>query len=186
MLRLHFERCTTFGVGLERCGNPRLGYTQANGSASCRALYVNIARESVGLRNGKGGSMLQVNVIVVDEFFRQSDERDVACEAAVIEPIDSDRGDAVHLPGRVHSDNDEVVARLQNGCDFAIKGSESAFMIADALLVDPDERLVIGCAYMQKSACIGTRLVGEVALVPNDSFVTEQGRVLRVPVAGDL
>ena len=65
MLRLHFERCTTVGVGPKGRGNPCLWYTQANGSASCRALYVNIARESVGLRNGKGGSMLQVNVVVV-------------------------------------------------------------------------------------------------------------------------
>src|SRR5207248_8337227 len=186
MLCLYFKRCTTVGVGREGRSNPCLGYPQANGSASRRALYVNIACEGVGLRYGKGGPMFQVNVIVVDEFLRQGDERDVACEAAVIEPIDSDGGDAVHLAGRVHSNDDEVVARLQNSCDFAIKGSESAFVIADALLVDPDERLVIGCAYMQKSACIGARLVGEVALVPDDSFVTEQGRVLGVPVAGDL
>ena len=146
---------------------------------------MNIACEGVGLRYGKGGSMFQVNVIVVDEFLRQGDERDVACEAAVIEPIDSDGRDAIHLPARVDSDDDEVVARLQDCCDFTIERSVSAFVIADALLIDPDERVVIGCAYMQKDARIGARFVSEVALVPDNSFVTEQGRVLRVPVPGN-
>ena len=130
--------------------------------------------------------MLQVHIVVVDELHGHGDQRDVAREAAVVEPVDADRGNAIDLAGRIHGDDDEVAARMKRGGHFAVEGSEAALVVADALLVDPDEGLIVGRADVEEGARVGLGLKVEVALIPDDSLVAEERRVLGVPVAGHL
>ena len=75
---------------------------------------------------------------------------------------------------------------MQHGGNFAIERSEAAFVIADAFLVDPDMRAVVGCADMQEGARARFGLRVEVALVPDDALVVEELRDLGVPVAGNF
>ena len=130
--------------------------------------------------------MLEVNVVVVDKGGGHGDERDVAREAAVVEPIDVDRGDAVDEAGGIDGDDDEVAARVEGGGDLAVEGSEASLVVADAFPVDPHEGAVVGRTDVEKVAGAGFGLRLEVALVPDDAFEAEEGWVLRVPVAGNL
>ncbi len=75
---------------------------------------------------------------------------------------------------------------MEEGGDFAVEGCVSAFVVADALLVHPDVRAVIGCADVEKGARAGLGLGVKVALVPEDAFEVEELRDLGVPVAGDF
>jgi hypothetical protein len=67
----------------------------------------------------------------------------------------------------------------------AVEGSEAAFVVAETLAVDPDVGAVVGGADVEEGAGVGGGGEGEVALVPDDAFVAEDGGVLGVPVAGD-
>ena len=97
----------------------------------------------------------EMDVVVVDEAAGHGDERDVAGEAAVVEPVIADGGDAVYEAGGIDGDDDEVGAGVEDGGDFAIEGGEAAFVVADALLVDPDVGAVVGCADVEEGACAG-------------------------------
>ncbi len=130
--------------------------------------------------------MLEVDVVVVDELHRESDEGDIAGEAAVVEPVDADGGDAVDQASGVDGDDDEVGAGLEGGGDFTVERGESALVVADALLVYPDEGLVVCRTDVEEGARVGFGLEVEVALVPDDAFETEEGGVLGVPVAGNF
>ncbi len=59
-------------------------------------------------------------------------------------------------------------------------------MVADALLVHPHMRAVVGCADMEKRARSRLGLCVEVALVPENALKVEELRDLRIPVAGNL
>ena len=84
-----------------------------------------------------------VNVVVVDELLRQCDQRDVASEAAVVEPVDSDgRGMPSTWRVGVDGDDDEVAARLQDRSHLAVEWRVAALVIADALLIDPDKGIL--------------------------------------------
>lgn len=130
----------------------------------------------------ESGAVGEVDVIVVDERGGHSDERDVSSEAPVVVPVVADRGDAVDQARCVNRDDDEVEAWVKDCRNFAIERRESAFVIANPLLVDPNMRPVVGCTNMKKRARAGLGLRVEVALVPDYAFVAEKLGNLRVPV----
>jgi hypothetical protein len=59
--------------------------------------------------------------------------------------------------GGVDGDDDEVGAGMEDGGDFAVEGRVAAFVVADALLVDPDVGAVVGCADVEEGAGAGLR-----------------------------
>src|SRR5579871_1741729 len=127
-----------------------------------------------------------MDVVVVDELRGKRDQGDIAGKAAVVEPVDANGGDAVDFAGGVYRDDDEVASGFEGIGDFAVEGGEAAFVVADTLLIDPDKRLIVGSADVEEGARVGFGLEVEVALIPDDSFVAEESRVLGVPIAGDL
>ena len=147
---------------------------------------MDVAGEGVGIGGGEGVFALKVDVIVVDELCGKRDQRDIAGEAAVVEPVDADGGDAIDFAGGVHSDDDEVAARLEGGGDFAVEGSEAALVIADALLVYPDEGLIVCSADVEEGTRVCFGLEVEVTLVPDDSLEAKESGVLGIPVPRDL
>ena len=99
--------------------------------------------------------MVEVDVVIVDELRGDGDEGDIAGEAAVVEPVDADGGNAIDQASGVDGDDDEVGAGIEHGCDFAIERRVAAFVVADALLVDPDVGAVVGCADVEEGARAG-------------------------------
>ena len=69
---------------------------------------------------------------------------------------------------------------------FAIEGCKAAFVVAEALAVNPDVRAIVGSSDVEEGAGAGFGVEVEVALVPDNAFVAEEGRVLGVPVARDV
>src|ERR1700761_7818472 len=145
---------------------------------------MNVASE-FGIAGLELGTVGQMYVVIVDERLGDSDERDVTSEATVIEPVDADGRNAVDEPSGVHGDDDEVGPPVDDGCDFAIEWRVAAFVITDALLVDPNVGTVVGCTDVEEGAGTSFGLCVEVSLVPEDAFVVEELRDLGVPVAGD-
>src|ERR1700758_2097635 len=127
----------------------------------------------------------QMYIVIVDESHGNSDERDVTSKAAIMEPVDANGGNAIDEPSGVHGDDDEVGSGAEDFCDFTIKRREAAFVIADALLVDPNVGTVVGCTDVEEGASTRLGLCVEVSLVPEDTLVVEELGDLGVPVAGD-
>ena len=127
-----------------------------------------------------------MNIVVVDEGGGNSDERDIAGEAAVVEPVIANGGDAVDQAGGVDGDDDEVGAGVEDGGDFAVERREAAFVIADPFLIDPNMGAVVGCTDVEERAGARFGLRVEVSLIPDDALVVEQLRELGVPVAGNF
>jgi hypothetical protein len=146
---------------------------------------MNVAGE-FGIAALESETVGQVYVVIVDEGFGDRDEGDVACESPVVKPVNADRWDAIDEPSGVHGDDDEVGSPVEDGCDFAIEWSVAAFVIADALLVDPNVGTVIGCTDVEEGAGTSFGLCVEVSLVPEDALVIEELRDLGVPIAGTL
>ena len=69
--------------------------------------HMNVAGE-FGIAGLEPGTVGQMYVVIVDESRGDGDERDVTGEAAVIEPVDADGGNAIDEPSGVHGDDDEV------------------------------------------------------------------------------
>jgi hypothetical protein len=127
-----------------------------------------------------------VYVVIVDECLGHGDERNVARKAAVVEPVDADGWNAIDEPRGIDGNNYEVGAGMQHRGHFAVEGGVSALMVADALLVHPNVRAVVGCADVEKRARARLGLNVEVALVPENAFEVEELGNLRIPVAGNL
>ena len=70
--------------------------------------------------------------------------------------------------------------------DFELEGREAAFMLAEFLTVQKDDRLVVGGAEPEEQAAAGRFRVVEFAFIPDGSFVPEELRLLGVPVARHL
>jgi len=183
---LQVEGCSAFCICLDGGADAGLGYTQGDRGSGGGTFDMDVAGEGAGIGGGEGAFALEVDVVVVDELRGKSNEGDIAGEAAVVEPIDANGGDAIDLAGGVHRDNDEVVTGLQGGGDFAVEGGEAALVVADALLVYPDEGLIVCSADMEEGARVGFGLEVEVVLIPDDPLKAEKRRVLSVPVAGDF
>ena len=132
------------------------------------------------------GAVGKVDIVVVDESTWHGYKRNVAGEAAIVEPVDADGGNAIDEPSGVDGDDDEVGARMQDGGDFAVKGRVAALVIADAFLVDPNVGAVIGRADVEETAGARLGLRLEVALIPDDALVVEELGYLGVPVAGNF
>ena len=75
---------------------------------------------------------------------------------------------------------------MQLVSDFAIKGRESALVIAGLLAIHPNVREVIRSANMEKRPRTWLALILEVFLVPEGSFIEEQRVALGVPVTRNL
>lgn len=127
------------------------GYVDVDGGAGGRVEDMDVAGE-FGVAGLELCAVGQVYVVVVDEGNGDSDERDVAGEAAVVEPVDADGGDAVGEARRVDGDDDEVAAGMEDRGDFAVERGVAALVVADALLVDPDVRAVVCRADVQEGA----------------------------------
>src|SRR3984885_4580235 len=181
-----FEGCNAIGIGLQVSVDASLGDAHSYGSSCTCALHMDVAGDLVGIGWRKCGAMLEVHIVVVNEFGGDGDQGDIAREAAVVEPVVVDRGNVIDVPGGVDRDDDKVVAWMEGRGDFTIKGSKASLVIADALLIYPDKRFVVGRADVEKGARAGRGLKTEVALVPDDAFEPKQRRVLGVPVAGDF
>ena len=80
----------------------------------------------------------------------------------------------------------KLFSGMQNGRDFAVEWRETALVIADSLLIDPNMGAIVGCANVQKGTHIGLWLIREITLVPEDAFVAKQRWVLGIPVSGNL
>ena len=50
----------------------------------------------------------KMDIVVINEGFGHGDERDIAGETTIVEPVVADRGDAIDEASGVHRDNDEV------------------------------------------------------------------------------
>ena len=125
-----------------------------------------------------------MDVVVVDEGFRNRDEGDVTSEATVVEPVDANGRNAVDHAGGVDRDDYEVGARMQHGGGFTVEWRKAALVIADAFLIDPYMGTVVGRADVEEGACAGGGLEVEVALIPDHTFVVEELGHLGIPVAG--
>src|ERR1035438_7261861 len=125
-------------------------------------------------------------VVVVDESSGHGDEGDVARKTAVVEPVDTDRRYAIYKASGIHGDDNEVRAGMKHCGNFAIKPRVAALVVANALLVDPDVRTVVGRANVEEGASAGFGLGVEFPLVPENTFVVEELGNLRVPIARHL
>lgn len=147
---------------------------------------MDVSREAGSVGGGESSVVFEVNVVVVDELLRQCEQRDVASETAVVEPVDSDGRNAIDLARGVDGDDDEVAAGLQDRGHLAVEWRVAALVIADALLIDPDKGLVVGRTDVEEGAGAGPGLEVKVALVPDDALEAKERRLLSVPVTGDL
>ena len=66
---------------------------------------------------------------------------------------------------------------------FAIERCVATLVVANAPLVDPNVRTVVGCSCMEKRTRVRLGRGVEISLVPDHPFVVEQLRHLRIPVA---
>ena len=140
---------------------------------------MNVAGE-FGIARLEPETVGQMYVVIVDEGRGDGDEGNVTSKSAVIEPVDTDGGNAIDQPSRVHGDDDEVGSGVEDGSDLAIERRVAAFVIADPLLVHPNVRTVIGCTDVEEGAGTSFGLCVEVSLVPEDAFVVEELRDLGV------
>jgi hypothetical protein len=102
-------------------------YVDGDCCSRWRIEHVDIACEfCVG--EVKRRTVCEVHVIIVNESFGHCDERNVAGEASIIEPVDSDGGNAVDEPGGVDGDDNEVRAGMQHCGYFAVEGLWSAII----------------------------------------------------------
>src|SRR3954463_15400601 len=129
------------------------------------------------------GPALQLQAIVIDKGLRHLDEGYIACDTSVVPPICLECGNAILEPRTIHGDNREVAAVVNDVRDFAIKGSEAAFVLASFLPVHPDIRAIVSRSHMKEEACPGHRSIIEVLLVPDWTFVEKQRLTLSVPIA---
>ena len=168
--------------GVRGDGGGEMGFGNFDGDGKARrcTFDVDVAGDFVG------GAGDEVGVIVVDKMGGDLDEGDIAREAAVVVPVVVEGGDAVDEAGGVDGDDDEVAAGVEDLGGFAIEGGEAALVVAQALAVHPDVRTVVGGPYVEEGAGAGLGVEVEVALVPDNAFVAEEGGVLGVPVAGDV
>ena len=173
--------CVRFGVCFGAC----FGDVDCHGRSSRSTENVDVAGK-LGVGWLPGGAVGEVYVVVVNEGCGNSDERNIAGEAAVVVPVVADRGDPVQETCSVNADDDEVGTGMEDSSEFAIEGREAAFVIANAGLVDPDMRTVVSCTDVQEGSGSGRGLGFEIALVENDALVIKKLRDLRVPVAGDF
>ena len=118
-----------------------------------------------------GGAADEMKIVVVDEAGGDFDECDVAGEAAVVEPVGLEGGNAFGQAGRVYSDDDEVIAVVEQVGGVAVVGGEAALVLAGEFAVDPDEAAIVGRADVEEGALVRLLLVGEVALIPEWAFV---------------
>jgi hypothetical protein len=72
---------------------------------------------------------------------------------------------------------------MKHARDFAIERRVAALVVANAALVDPNVRTVVGCSDMEKCTRVRPGRRVEIALIPDHPFVVEQLRHLRIPVA---
>ena len=125
----------------------------------------------------------KMDIVVVDESSGHGDEGNVAGKTAVVEPVDTDGRNAIQKAGGIHGDDDEVRAGMKHCGNFAIKGRVAALVVADALLVYPDVRTVVGRPDMEKGSGAWLGLRVKVALIPENTFVIEELGNLSVPIA---
>ena len=114
MRGFHAEWRVAFGVGRDGGLGARFGDVDGDGRSCRRIEHMDVAGDSVSPRI-EAAAMGQMNVVVVDEGLGDSDKGDVAGEAAIVEPVDADRGNAVDKASGVHSDDNEVRSRMQDG-----------------------------------------------------------------------
>ena len=143
---------------------------------------MNVASE-LGVAGLELRAMGEVDVVVVDEGLGNSDEGDVASDTAVVEPVDANRRNAVDQAGGVDRDDYEVGARMKHSGGFTVERRKAPLVVADAFLVDPYMRTVVGRADMEEGAGSGAGLEIEVALIPDHALVVEELGYLGIPVA---
>jgi hypothetical protein len=107
----------------------------------------------------------EVEVIVVDEFLGDIDERYIAGEAAVVPPVGLESGDAIGYAGIVDGENDEVLAFLEDARDLAIEGGEAALVLTDFFCIDPDEGAVVRGPKVKEGAGVRSGEMFKVALI---------------------
>ena len=127
-----------------------------------------------------------MEIVVVDEVGGDFDEGDIAGKAAVVVPVGLEGGNALCQARAVYCYDDEVIAVVEEVCGFAIVGGEAALCWTGEFAVDRDKAAVVGCADVKEGALVGLLLVGEVALIPEWTFVMKERVFLGVPVAGDF
>jgi hypothetical protein len=169
------ERCLAVGAGHYGGFGACFGDVHGDGGPGRPGSVedVDVAGE-FGVAGLPGGAVGKMDVVVVDEGSGHGDEGDVAGKAAVVEPVDTDRGYAIYKASGVDGDDDEVRAGMEHCGNFAIERRVAALVVADALLVDPDVRAVVGRADVEEGAGAGFGLGVEVPLVPENAFVVEE------------
>src|SRR5262250_1960686 len=106
----------------------------------------------------------------------------MAREPAVVPPVRTLAGYAVWPAGVIHLHDKTVVSIADLIGYFEIKRSEAADMFPQLGPVQPNSSLVIRGAKMQERAKLWPFVVGEIALIPERSFIEKQRFSLRVPI----
>ena len=133
-----------------------------------------------------GAVLVELDEPVLHVALGQRQQRDVARDAAVVEPVERHGRDAVALAAVVDADGDVVVAALHELGHVGLELREGALMADGLLAVHPDVGLVAHAAEADDVAAAGPDVELEVASVPDGSLVELQVLALRVPVARDL
>ena len=78
-----------------------------------------------------------MQVEFVDKLFRYFDERNIACEAALVPPISLQCRDTVRQARIIDYHDHDIRALLEQTGYFTVKGRKSSLVLADHLLIHP-------------------------------------------------
>src|SRR5438128_12156452 len=117
-----------------------------------------------------GTVTLQLDRVLFNELSRYLDDRHIASQPTVIEPIGPERWNVIGVAGVVHGNDDEVGAIVQQRSCLAVEGRETSFVFAQRLLVQPDMSAVICGAEIDKGTSVRLWVVVKGFLVPDGAL----------------
>src|SRR3954452_11186228 len=108
-----------------------------------------------------------MQVVLVNETIGHRDERNFACEAAIVPPVYFECGYVIFVTGVIDGSNQKIGAGLEYRGDLALKGGVTTLMFADLFAIDPKPGAVVCRAHMEEDSGMFPGLVIEVAFIPH-------------------
>ena len=187
--QLGFELCKHLhpSVGISRDGLLQLELGDVDGyGVACLCLAQTGAESQAAAFQAH-----HLHVVVLDVNGRHLHQLHIAGDAAVVPPVEDQRGHILGVALVVHLHDDRVLTLLQHLCDIEVEGCESADVMPGLLAVHPYAAVVVRCPEVEQGfvSALNETIIGfniETLLEPHGALVEEQSFVLCVPVAWNL
>ena len=124
----------------------------------------------------------QLQAIILQIHLWNLDQLHIACDAAIIPPVENQCRHSVGMTLIIHLHNHRILALHKQIADVVVKSRKAAYVVTRLLAVYPHVAVVVHGTEIQQRLIILHRHSLETLLEPHGSLVEEETLVLRVPV----